>query len=122
LFGQVCLGGDRPHDESIGSRWRPFQYGHGVSGHAFVGAVPFITAAQMAENPWLKGGLYCLSVLPGWSRIEHDKHYLSQVGLGWWLAYLACSAVDTTGQPARPYAVAPVITPEFVGVNVVFQR
>jgi hypothetical protein len=67
-----------------------------VSDHAFIGAVPFITAAKMNENPYIKGALYGLSVLPGLSRINDNKHYFSQVLLGWYLAFLSCNAVEKT--------------------------
>ena len=121
LLGQALLGGDRPASDSDNSRWRPFEASHGISGHAFVGAVPFITAAQMADGPWLKGAFYCLSVLPGWSRVESDKHYLSQAVLGWWFAYLACRAVDRPIQPERSYSVVPLMAPDAVGASLTYR-
>jgi membrane-associated phospholipid phosphatase len=66
----------------------------GVSGHSFIGAVPFLSAAKMADNLWLKAGFYAASALPALSRINDYDHYPSQVFLGWWLAYLGASAVD----------------------------
>ena len=122
LFLQYCLGGARPGDSEYESRWRPFEESHGVSGHAFIGAVPFITAAQMTDDPWLKTGLYACSLLPTWCRIDHDGHYLSQCWLGWWMAYLACRAVNHTEHEYDQLTFTPVATPEMVGIGVVYER
>jgi PAP2 superfamily len=65
-----------------------------VSGHTYFGSVPFITAAKMSENLYQKGILYVLSTFPALSRINDDKHYFSQVALGWYLAYLSCAVVE----------------------------
>lgn len=96
LFLQEAIGADRPTDGN--SKWRPFHSSHGVSGHAFIGGIPFITAAKMAENPYLKGAFYGLSTLTGLSRINDDAHYFSQAALGWYLAYLSCDVVLKTEQ------------------------
>jgi len=122
LFLQYCLGAARPGESKYESRWRPFEEGHGVSGHGFIGAVPFITAAKMTDNPYLKAGLYACSILPTWSRIDHDGHYLSHAWLGWWMAYLACRAVDKTEHGYEHLTLTPVTTPEMVGVGVVYER
>jgi hypothetical protein len=94
LFLQVAIGSRRPPDGD--SKWRPFHSSHGASGHAFIGGIPFITAAKMSENPYLKGVFYGLSALAGLSRINDDDHYFSQAALGWYLAYLSCDAVLKT--------------------------
>lgn len=122
IFMQYILGGSRPGESSSGSGWKPFDDDNAVSGHAFVGAVPFITAAKMTDNPYLKAGFYLCSTLTGWSRIDHDMHYLSQVCLGWWMAYLACSAVDNTERDYEYLTLTPVATPEMVGLGVVYER
>lgn len=46
LLMQEVLGSGRPSDTADNSYWRPFQHDNGVSGHMFVGAVPFITGSQ----------------------------------------------------------------------------
>ncbi len=86
------LGSGRPckHEPS---KWQPYKYVNGVSGHAFFGALPFITAAMMSEPVLLKGLLYITSALPGLSRIDSDAHWFSQVLLGWSLAYFSARAV-----------------------------
>ncbi len=91
LVLQAAIGSERPTDGS--SHWKPFNSSNGVSGHAYIGAVPFVTAAGMSDSPYLKGLFYTLSALPGLSRINDDMHYFSQAALGWYLAWLSCEVV-----------------------------
>ncbi|MEW6161789.1 MAG: phosphatase PAP2 family protein [Nitrospirota bacterium] len=99
LFIQRAIGASRPSEDD--SKWRPLKDADGLSGHVFIGAVPFITAAKMNDNPYIKGILYGLSVLPGLSRINDNKHYFSQAALGWYLAFLSCSAIEKTESKNR---------------------
>ncbi len=122
LFTQFLLGASRPKETASGSHWKPFDDVNAVSGHAFVGAVPFLTAANMVDNKLLKGGLYLGSTFTAWARLNNDRHYLSQVCLGWWMAYLACRSVDGTDQRGLARHLVPVTTPEMVGIGVAFQR
>lgn len=119
LFMQVALGGSRPNETSLGSQWRPFRDNNSVSGHAFIGAVPFITAAKMSENNWSKGFFYLLSALPAWSRVNDDAHYLSQAFLGWWLAHLSCRAVDQGESKAQTFSIFPLISTDAAGIFLV---
>jgi hypothetical protein len=105
LFIQRATGGSSPSEGT--SDWRPFKEHDGLSGHAFIGAVPFITAAQMNDNLYIKGALYALSVLPGLSRINDDQHYFSQSALGWYLAFLSCRAVAKTEEKYE-YSILPL--------------
>jgi hypothetical protein len=122
LFMQYCLGASRP-EEGNGSQWHPFSDNNGVSGHAFCGAVPFITAAQMSDNCCVKGCFYFMSTLTGWSRINDDSHYFSQAWMGWWMAYLSCRAVNETEQGKKNcYSVAPIVAPGTVGMMMEYRR
>ncbi len=95
---QHAAGGGRPAEGPKTSRWRgPFHNDNSLSGHAFTGALPFITAARMQDDPYMKALLYGASTLTGLSRINDDKHYLSQVALGWYLAYMSATVVERTG-------------------------
>jgi membrane-associated phospholipid phosphatase len=117
------LGPARPSDNSpYSSHWEPFVSSHGVSGHAFVGAVPFLAAAEMTDDPLLKVGLIGLSTLPGWSRINDDAHYLSQVVLGWWLAFLSTAAVDHTEILHSRVCVVPLTDDNTVGIGLLARR
>jgi len=121
LFVQYLLGGSRPGRSDEGSYWRPLDSPYGASGHAFVGAVPFLTAAQMTDDRCLKGLLSFCSVLPAWSRVNDDQHYLSQTILGWWIAYLACDAINTTQRADDRLLIAPIVGPETVGATVMYR-
>jgi len=122
LLMQALLGGSRPGEHSVGSQWKPFDDSNSVSGHAFVGAVPFITAAKMCDGPLLKATFYTLSTFPAWSRLNDDAHYLSQACLGWGMAYLACRAVDDTERQDRYLTFTPLVTAEVAGVAIEYRR
>jgi hypothetical protein len=92
LLLQVALGASRPN-EGKNSHWHPFKDNNGVSGHSFMGSVPFLAAAKMTDNRFLKYPLYVGSTLTGLSRINDKKHYFSQAVLGWWIAFLAMNSV-----------------------------
>ena len=107
FFLQVAIGAERPPGDS---GWSPFHSSHGVSGHAFFGSVPFVTAAQMSDGILWKAAFYGLSTLTAWSRINDDAHYFSQAGLGWFLGYLSCTVVtktDASRQDRTRFGFAP---------------
>ncbi|GHT13075.1 hypothetical protein FACS1894170_08630 [Planctomycetales bacterium] len=107
------------------SYWHPFQNSHGISGHAFIGAVPFMTAAQMTDRPVVKGLFYTMSTFCAWSRIKDDAHYLSQALLGWYLAYLSVRSVsETEGLKPLPRGLTlfPVMDDNSVGFGFLYQR
>jgi len=121
LAFQSLLGGERPRNGP--SHWRPFRHPVGVSGHTFVGAVPFITAAQMTDKPFAKGLFYALSVCTAWSRVNDEQHYLSQVVLGWYLAYLSVRAVAQTESRSplpRGLTIFPVSDADSVGIGLYY--
>ncbi len=118
LATYVILGAGRP--SSGDSHWHPFQDVHGASGHTFYGAIPFLTAAEMTDNPWLETPLFLASFATGWARIHKDQHYFSQVVLGWWLAYLSVRRVDDTNTGQHPHWSFSPMTSEGPGVGVEF--
>ena len=77
---QVIMGSVNTESPS-GSDWKFFQDNNGVSGHSFMGAIPFLAAADMVEHPLAKGTLYVCSTFVGFSRINDDMHYSSQAFL-----------------------------------------
>ena len=123
LFSQILIGAGRPNNSDPTSRWQPFQYDKGVSGHAFAGAMPFITLAQMSDNFWLKTGFYTCSTFVAWSRFNDWAHYFSQILGGWYLAYLSCRAVSKTEYRLLPrgLTIFPVIEPRTTGIGFVYQ-
>ena len=89
---QYGLGASRPYEGS--SKWHPFNDTNSVSGHAFMGAVPFLTISKMVQPKYLKMFFYIGSFATGFSRINDNKHYFSQVAFGWWIAFLSVNSVD----------------------------
>ncbi|MEI6972268.1 MAG: hypothetical protein WCL44_12235, partial [bacterium] len=71
LAFQLVLGSGRPSD-GVDSDWAPFKQDNGVSGHAFIGAIPFLSAAEMVDNRAVKPLLYAGSTLAGLSRVNDD--------------------------------------------------
>lgn len=97
ILAQKLTGGSRPGEHGDGSsHWSLLADNNGVSGHAFMSSLPFINAAKMSENRWLKTTFYAGSLLGPLSRVNDHAHYPSQVALGWWMAFVAASAVDQT--------------------------
>ncbi|MDI6775128.1 MAG: phosphatase PAP2 family protein [Verrucomicrobiota bacterium] len=117
LLLQRALGASRPSDDEADSKWRPFEDSNGVSGHAFIGAVPFLTAGRMTDSLALKSACYAASALCGLSRINDDDHYLSQVAMGWWLAWLAVDAVDRTEAGRSRVRLTALARPDLAGVG-----
>lgn len=85
------LGSPRPEQGS--SHWSWFNHNRAVSGHAFYGSLPILTAAKLSDSLFSKFCFYTLSLLPPIARIHHDKHYASQAFLGWWLAFQSVNSV-----------------------------
>lgn len=113
---QVGLGSTRPFTQD--SRWHPFRSNKAVSGHGFIGAVPFLTAASMTESRALKFLLVAASLGPTWSRLHDDDHYFSQCLLGWSIAYLSVQSVNQTESRFR---LVPVELPNGIGMGVELQ-
>jgi len=116
LLLQNALGAHRPKEED--SHWHPFEDDHGVSGHSFMGAAPFLSAALLTDNPYLKTAFYLGSTACGLSRINDDKHYVSQAAFGWWLAYLSAKSVADAERQPQKVIMAPTISQEYIGVVV----
>ena len=110
---QFATGAARPSNYApSGSAWRPLNqdgYASGVSGHSFVGAVPFLTIAAMNEdNAWVRYPAYFASAAAGWSRINDDAHFTSQVILGWYMAWEAVDTVMENNAKKKGVRVAPM--------------
>jgi len=123
LTTQILTGASRPSDSRQISDWKPFNDSNGVSGHAFIGSVPFITIAYMnKDNPFIKYSAYLASTLAGLSRINDDAHYLSQVILGWYLGWESVDAVYTVdSKKANNISVRPAIGTDRYGIQVSMQ-
>ena len=122
LVTQWATGASRPDEASSGSRWVPFADVNGASGHTFVGAVPFLVAAQMAKRPIVKVALYTGSGLAGYGRICDDGHYLSQVLLGWTIAHVTVRASGYTETGRQPFRLRPLRIGNAQGIGIEIRR
>ncbi len=115
---QRVTGGSRPGESDRGSHWSPFADENSVSGHSFMGTVPFLSAANMTENPWEKAAFYAGSAIVPISRITGNQHYPSQAILGWWTAWLAVKAVERTFSEEESWSISLLTEPYATGVSV----
>lgn len=121
LLMQRVLGSSRPGETDHGSRWKPFNDTNGVSGHAFIGAVPFLTLARMSKDHPLRYLFYVASGLTGWSRINDNAHFTSQVFLGWFMAWEATGAVSESNGKDRAFKIQSMLFQDGVGVQLSWQ-
>ncbi len=103
------------------SHWHPGRASQGVSSQSFAGAIPFLTAASMCDNPVWQTLFVAGSFGPAWSHIQLDDHYFSQVLLGWSIAYLSVQSVNLTECQSRNMRIVPVDIPKGVGLGVEIQ-
>ena len=118
---QHLTGGSRPTETNESSEWHPMRDNNGISGHAFMGSLPFITAAKMTDNRGYKFLFYAGSAIAPLSRVNDNAHYPSQIALGWWMAYLAASAIDATDNPNARWRFQPYSTGDGTGMMVEFR-
>jgi hypothetical protein len=116
---QLILGGPRPeYHRARGSAWSFLhpQDHHAASGHAFIGAMPFLAAANLSHGNWQRRGLLGLSILPAMARMHLGKHYIGQVVLGWGLAYLSAAFIKQEALGLQLYPL-----PKGVGLSLQWQ-
>lgn len=117
LAMQRITGSGRSEEHARGSKWCPLDDSNGVSGHAFIGAVPFLVVARMSNNSFVKCVLYAASLATPFSRFNDNAHYVSQAALGWYMAYESTGAVFETERNKR-IVVAPMVGRDFYGLTV----
>lgn len=123
LITQRLLGGSRPGENREASEWQPFEDNNAVSGHAFMGAIPFLTAMQMTDDYRGKAAWFVVSTLPAISRITDNGHFPSQAFLGWGLALLATRSVSRSEQlPNRNFQIEPIFGGDSIGLGVTLER
>lgn len=121
LLMQRATGGSRPYDNG-GSDWEPFEDSNGVSGHAFIGSIPFIVLAEInAQDPLIYYSAYALSGLAAWSRMNDDDHYLSQSILGWYFGYESAQAILNPRSKNTAWTKSPMLTENGIGVSFNYQ-
>eukprot|EP01047_Picozoa_sp_COSAG01_P013308 COSAG01_NODE_621_length_14780_cov_1056.278591_3_plen_256_part_00 len=93
LLSQRLTGASRPGENKHGSKWRFLKDANGVSGHAFMGSVPFLALAKQSNHGLTKNLAYLFSFACAHSRVNDNDHYVSQALLGWFIAFHAVDAV-----------------------------
>ena len=124
LATQLLTGASRPNEDEMISDWKPFNDSNGVSGHAFIGSVPFLTIAYMNnDNSLIKYSAYLASTLAALTRINDDKHYLSQAILGWYLGWESVDSVYAveSNKKSNTVHVQPVVGPDSYGLMLSMQ-
>ena len=117
LAAQRLTGASRPGETNYQSSWKPFNDDNGVSGHALIGAVPFLTVAKMCEDKKvIKSICYLLSSVTAWSRINDNAHYTSQAVLGWYLAWETTDAVNSQGEKEQSVTFVPIFEKDGLGL------
>lgn len=119
ILMQMVTGAGRP--EEGGSAWSFMDDNNGVSGHSFMGALPFLTAAQMTEEPWAKFAFYAASTAVPISRVTDGDHFASQAILGWWMAWSATMAIDATQAGDAAWRTLPLIGPDYSGMGIEYR-
>jgi hypothetical protein len=120
---QPIIGASRP-SEGMGSNWHPFSFDdvNGISTHAFIGAVPFLTMAGMSDdNLYLKSFFYLASTACAWSRINDNAHYFSQAALGWYLAWESTDAILDRENEEKKLTVRPMFLGDGYGISINMQ-
>lgn len=92
---QRVLGTYRP-DSGGDGEWRFWEKETGVSGHVFLSCTGFLTAADLCESDDAAAAWCFVSFLPVISRVNDEKHYLSQALIGWFLAWRSVRSVSKT--------------------------
>lgn len=118
LAMQRITGAGRPEEHRHGSKWRPLYDSNGVSGHAFIGAVPFLVAARMSNHTFIKYACYAASSATAFSRLNDNDHFASQIALGWYMAYESTGAVFET-EKQKNIALSPMVGRDLYGLVVI---
>jgi PAP2 superfamily len=115
---QQLTGASRPDETTDGPAWHPFKDDNGVSGHAFFGAIPFITIAYMnPDNALTKYSAYVASTAAAWSRANDDKHFPLQILLGWYIAWESVDAVfENNAKQKKKFSITPMAGADGVGL------
>lgn len=93
LLMQKITGGSRPDEISNASKWKFFKDENGVSGHAFMGSIPFLVLAKSTNNEYFSNFFKGISISTALSRINDDAHFPSQTLLGWYMGNIAVESV-----------------------------
>lgn len=82
-LSKLVLGRPRPNESSDADGYVPFSGQEAMpSGHTTMAFAMATTLADEIDRPWASVGLYALATGVGWSRINDDRHWLTDVAAG----------------------------------------
>lgn len=118
---KATVGRNRPHEtRSLFTRsanGRSFPSGHTTQAFAIASVV-----ASHYESPWIQTAAYTLAGLVGWSRMEHNAHYASDVLAGALIGTVIGRSVVRLHETERlRITAAPSVNPASPGVALTFQ-
>lgn len=64
------------------------------SGHTILAFTNAYAIAKQVENPWLKGGIYAVGLVPGVSRMWEAQHWFTDIFLGVALSIATVESID----------------------------
>jgi len=64
------------------------------SGHTALSFANAYAIAKQFKNPWVKGGIYTIGMIPGFSRIAINKHWVSDVVFGAVMSIVIVESID----------------------------
>ncbi|MBC8646013.1 MAG: phosphatase PAP2 family protein, partial [Thermoanaerobaculia bacterium] len=118
---KATVGRDRPHETQStfarSANGRSFPSGHTTQAFAIASVV-----ASHYESPWIQTAAYTLAGLVGWSRMEHNAHYASDVLAGALIGtVIGRSVVRLHDSERLRISAAPSVNPASPGVALTFQ-
>jgi len=114
---KLAAGRPRPNESSDVDGFVPFSGQDAMpSGHT---AIAFALATSLADDihrPWASVGLYTIAAGVGWSRLNDNKHWVSDVAMGAMLGITSAKLVNGNWQifHLRPPAI--LLSPQRAGL------
>ncbi|MEL4306748.1 phosphatase PAP2 family protein [Joostella sp. CR20] len=97
-MSKYAFGRARPRSGDDKNTFYPFtsdkDYHSFPSGHAILAFTNAYAIAKQFKNPWVKGGIYAVGLIPGVSRLWAGAHWLTDVGVGIALSIATVEAID----------------------------
>lgn len=73
---------------------RVYDYDSFPSGHAMLAFSNAYAIAKQFKNPWVKGGIYAIGLVPGFVRVMDDFHWVSDVAFSTVLSIFIVESID----------------------------
>ncbi|EAR02485.1 phosphatase PAP2 family protein [Maribacter sp. HTCC2170] len=92
------VGRARPLSDHSKATFDPFNksrnYHSFPSGHAMMAFTNAYAIGKQFKNPWVKGGIYTIGLVPGISRVWDGQHWLSDVAVSIAISIFTVEAID----------------------------